>query len=207
MLVALTAVAGCSAQDPIDTTSVSADRCVIRVHGKGSSGAPPRLIGDVAILAPDGNGIGWDARVWEYSSAESLRSGARILETSADEASCSRVVLHGFSNGASMVVAYICSGADLDGRLVGSVIDDPVTDTASVGCSAVDRPIAVYWTGALDLVAPPGTACADVDWTCAGTTVRGIDAFTADLGVDPTPSPYDTHRWFVDTALPLTWLG
>ena len=116
-------------------------------------------------------------------------------------------MVHGFSNGASMAAALYCSGDDLDGRLVGVVVDDPVTDSATIGCAPADVPVTLYWTAALDDTAPPGTDCASIDWTCAGDTVRGIDAYAADLGIAPTTSPFDDHRWYVDSPVPFSWLG
>jgi hypothetical protein len=102
----------------------------------------------------------------------------------------------------------VCSGDTLGDRLVGVVVDDPVTDAATLGCRAdATVPIALYWTGALDATAPPGTDCDSIDWTCAGGRVRGIDAFAADLGVATTPSPFDEHRRFDDAPEPARWLS
>lgn len=198
----------CGRGDSPEAEDVTSDRCVVRLHGKGESGSAPELSDDgVAILNPDGNGSGWGARQWEYDSVDARDAGRDRIADAADRASCRRVVVHGFSNGASMAAALFCSGDRLDGRLVGVVIDDPVTDAATTDCRPADVPVEVYWTTALDQIAPPGTSCESVDWTCAGDVVRGIGAFAADLGVAPTPSPFADHRWYLESPLPVTWLG
>lgn len=221
LLVALTVLAGaCGSSDDgfgdratgPDASAgamagAAADRCIVRLHGKGESGAAPTVVDGVAVLAPDGNGTGWGGRQWEYADDAALAAARARISTAADDAGCQRVVVHGFSNGASMAAALYCSGDDLSGRLVGVVVDDPVTDAATVECTPADMEVALYWTGALDAIAPPGTDCSGIDWTCAGGIVRGVDAYSVDLGVVPLDSPFDEHRWYLDSPLPLTWLG
>ena len=71
--------------------------------------------------------------------------------------------------------------------------------------------LALYWTGALDEVATPGADCEDLDWTCAGESLLGIERYAAELGDDrstraPTPST-EWHRDAPETstlAEPLT---
>ena len=188
--------------------AVVAERCIVRLHGKGGSGAPATIGEDgIAVLSPDGNGTGWGGLQWEYDTEAGLDAGVDAITAAADGAGCERVVVHGFSNGASMAAAMLCSGDDLGGRLDGVVIDDPVTDASTQPCAPADVQIAVYWTGALDETAPPGTQCDTIDWTCEGGVVRGIDVFTADIGVAATASPFDDHQWYVDSPLPVTWLA
>ena len=189
------------------TTDVGADRCIVRLHGKGGSGAEPAVVDGIAVLAPDGNGSGWGGRQWEYDSPGAIRAARDRITAVVDTAGCTKVVVHGFSNGGSMAAALYCSGDDLDGRLVGVVVDDPVTDGATEGCTPAVAEIALYWTGALAEAAPPGTECASIDWTCAGELVRGIDSYAADLDVEPLASPFDEHRWYLDSPLPVSWLG
>jgi len=191
-----------------ESIEVTADRCIVRLHGKGGQGSPPTIDADgVAVLSPVGNGKGWDGRQWEYDSDAGLAAATDTVATTVDRAACERVVVHGFSNGASMAAALLCSGDDLGGRLVGVVVDDPVTDASSEGCNASEVRAAIYWTGALAETAPPGTQCDTIDWTCDGGVVRGIEVYAADIGVEVTDSPFDDHRWYVDSPLPLTWLG
>lgn len=188
--------------------AVAADRCIVRLHGKGGRGAPATVGADgIAVLSPDGNGTGWGGLQWEYDTDAGLAAGVERITAVTDEAGCERVVVHGFSNGASMAAATLCSGEDLGGRLDGVIIDDPVTDASTQPCTPADVPVTVYWTGALDETAPPGTQCDTIDWTCEGGVVRGIEVFTADIGVTATASPFDEHQWYVDSPLPVTWLG
>ena len=74
-----------------------------------------------------------------------------------------------------MVASLVCNGEDFGGTLVGAVIDDPVSDTATEGCAAAPGvEIALYWTGALDADSAPGTSCEDNTYTCEGGIVIGI---------------------------------
>ncbi len=200
---------GCAgaADDEATPTAVTAADCIVVLHGKGGTGAEPLLRSGRAVLAPDGNGEGWGGREWRYSNDADFSDALERVRRTVEGAGCERVVLNGFSNGAAFAAALVCSGDTLDGRLAGAVIDDPVTDAATVGCSrAPDVPVVVYWTGALEADAPPGTDCAPIDWTCAGGSVRGVEAFAADLGVTVTASPFTEHRPYVDAPEPAAWL-
>jgi pimeloyl-ACP methyl ester carboxylesterase len=205
VVIALASLAACGDGDP---AAVTADRCRVDLHGKGDRGADAAIVEGIAILRPDGNGEGWGAREWRYDDPDDRATAVAIVRDAVDAAGCERVAIHGFSNGAAFAASLACSGGTLDGRLVGVVIDDPVTDAATLDCRAgSDVQLALYWTGALDAVAPPGTDCTTIDWTCAGGTVRGIDAFATDLGVSVTPSPFDEHRRFDDAPEPTSWLS
>jgi acetyl esterase/lipase len=119
-----------------------------------------------------------------------------------------RVAVHGFSNGAAFAAALVCSGESLDQRLIGVVIDDPVTDAATVDCRPAEGvAIALYWTGALAEQAPIGTECSSIDWTCSGPVVRGIEATADDLDVEVMASPYTDHVMYVEAAEPREWLA
>jgi hypothetical protein len=204
LVTASVAVVGCTSSE----VEVAADRCIVRVHGKGGGGEPPQLVNGIAVLAPEGNGEGWGGRQWDYATADDLSAATDVISGAVDDAGCERVVLHGFSNGASLVAAMICTGTTLDGRLVGAVIDDPVTDEATVGCQpSAEVDSVVYWTGALDEAAPPGTSCDAIDWTCKGNVVRGIEPFAREIGVTWMRSPFSAHRWHLDAPEPLTWLA
>jgi hypothetical protein len=211
-LVALASCAGAerssSGEGAGTTPDVTAERCRVDLHGKGDTGANPRLEDGVAVLTPTGNGEGWGGREWRYGRPEELDDAVTSVRSVIDAAGCTRVAVHGFSNGASFAAALICAGETFDGRLVGVLVDDPVTDDATRGCARPDDvPVVVLWTGALDATAPVGTPCADVDWTCSGDVVRGIDAFVDDLRVDVTASPYTEHRRHDDAPQPAAWLG
>jgi poly(3-hydroxybutyrate) depolymerase len=208
LCAALAVAVGCGGDDDVARPSaVAADDCIVVLHGKGGEGADPVVDGGVAVLAPEGNGEGWGGREWRYANDTDLTAALDRVRRTVDDAACERVVLNGFSNGAAFAAALVCSGDTLDGRLAGVVIDDPVTDAATVGCSRdPDVPVVVYWTGALDADAPPGTDCASIGWTCAGGSVRGVDEFAADLGVAVTASPFSEHRPYTDAPEPAAWL-
>lgn len=93
-----------------------------------------------------------------------------------------------------------CTGETLSGTLVGVVIDDPVTDSGVAECApSASAVAALYWTRALESVAPAGADCSAIDWTCEGGTSIGIDAYAAWLGIEPQPSIFTDHQpyWVV----------
>jgi pimeloyl-ACP methyl ester carboxylesterase len=191
-----------------DGDEVRSDRCLVRLHGKGSSGTDPVLDGTVAVLAPDGNGEGWGDREWRYETTDELRAATSIVRDTIDAAGCERIAVQGFSNGGAFAVALLCAGESFGGRLVGVVVDDPVTDAASADCRPADGvEVVLYWTGALDEIAPAGTVCAELDWTCSGPVIRGVAAIAADLGIDVTASPLTDHTSYVDAPEPSRWLA
>lgn len=204
LVIASIGATGCS----ILPADVQADDCIVLLHGKGDEGASATIADDVAVLRPDGNGEGWGGREWRYDDAEQLSDAIDVVADAVDDAGCRHAVVHGFSNGGAFAAALVCSGATLGGRLVGVVVDDPVADAATAGC---DRPddvrVSLYWTGALTAIAPAGTDCAPIDWTCAGGTVRGIDDFAADLRAKVRQSPFTEHRWYLDAPEPRQWLS
>ena len=126
-----------------DESALTAERCIVLIHGKGGSGSPTRVEDGIAIVSPTGNGRGWGGAEWRYATDADRREGIASVVSAVEASRCRRVVLHGFSNGASMVAAVLCAGEDLDGRLLGVVIDDPVTDAATEGCEAADVPVAL----------------------------------------------------------------
>jgi pimeloyl-ACP methyl ester carboxylesterase len=181
---------------PIETSVDGPADCVVRLHGKGGDGEPSRVTDEVTEVSPTGNAEGWGARQWVYDSDERYSQARAIVAEALDGAECSRAVVNGFSNGGSFAAALYCSGEQFDGRVVGYVIDDPVPDRAALDCEpAAEVRLALYWTGALDEVATPGASCADLDWTCAGETLLGIDAYAEELGATTVPSPYAEHQW------------
>ena len=179
-------------------------RCVVRLHGKGGSGAPTTTAADVATIAPTGNADGWGARQWLYASEDDYDEARAIVATAAEP--CGEVIIDGFSNGASFAAALYCAGETLDGRLVGVVVDDPVTDHAVDGCAPDPSvTVALYATGALEAQAPAGWSCADGDWTCKGGDVIGIDAWARALGVPRQQSPHTDHQPYLDPPELARW--
>ena len=182
---------------PATTSAGSAEaseRCIVRLHGKGGTGADTVVEGGVAVIAPTGNADGWGARQWLYFPDEEYEAATAIVAEAAG--ACDQVIVHGFSNGAAFAAKLYCRGETLDGRLVGVVVDDPVVDAAVEGCApdpSVD--VALYWTGALEGTAQPGWDCTEGDWTCEGGVTIGVDAYAAALGATTQESPFDEHQW------------
>ncbi len=210
LLVAIVLLAASCAGDADaarSAASVTADDCIVRLHGKGDSGASTELVREIAIVSPTGNGEAWGDHQWEYASPDALSEAIAIVTAAIDTVGCSAASVHGFSNGASFAAKLVCSGEDLGGRLRGVVVDDPVTDASGAGCSPADGvELALYWTGALAAAAPAGTDCGSIDWTCEGGSTVGIDAYAATLGVTAQASPHDDHRWNLDAPEPWDWL-
>jgi pimeloyl-ACP methyl ester carboxylesterase len=197
LLVAASACSGDSG--PIEPTPapVSAERCLVRLHGKGGDGGPASETGGVAVLSPRGNGTGWGGRQWLYFPGEKYAEAAETVVAATE--GCDQVIINGFSNGGAFAARLLCSGEDLNGRLVRVVVDDPVTDAAANGCApSPDVEVVLYWTSALEGTSRPGASCKDIDWTCEGGKLVGVDAFAASLGVTPKPSPHTEHAWFAD---------
>jgi hypothetical protein len=202
VLLALAACAGDgdSASPPSAGSSVQPEpggRCVVRLHGKGGTGAATVNDAGVAIIAPTGNADGWGGRQWLYFPDEEYAAARTMVADSVEE--CGQIILDGFSNGAAFAAKLYCRGETFDGRLVRVVVDDPVVDAGVEGCMpdpSVD--VVLYWTGGLEATARPGWNCAEGDWTCEGGVTIGIDAFAEALATDVLESPFDEHRWFLD---------
>jgi hypothetical protein len=193
---------------PIESSLDWSSSCVVRLHGKGGNGEALRVDGGITELSPTGNAEGWGARQWVYDSDADYARARAIVADALDGATCSRAVVNGFSNGGSFAAALYCSGEQFDGRVVGYVIDDPVPDQAVLDCTpATEVKLALYWTGALDDVATPGTDCADLGWTCAAGSLLGIDGYAEELGTATLPSPHTEHQWHRDAPEVTLWLN
>ena len=204
-LLIVAASAACGDSAPTSSAAIDVtDRCLVRLHGKGGTGAEPFTDGGVAVLAPTGNADGWGARQWSYFPDEAY-DAARARVADAVEP-CARVIINGFSNGAAFAAKLYCRGETFGGRVVGMVVDDPVTDSAVVGCRPnASVALTLYWTGALEKTAPPGWDCAKADWTCEGGSTIGIAAYATALGTDARPSPFDEHKWYLDAPELAAW--
>lgn len=186
-------------REPVVSEPTPADDCLVRIHGRTENGRQSQLVGDTAEIWPSGNDEFGNGRVWIYFPDDRYAEARAIVADAITQHECVRVMLNGFSNGGAMVASLVCNGEDFGGTLVGAVIDDPVSDTATEGCApAAGVDVALYWTGALDEDSAPGTDCEDNTYTCQGGVVIGIDAMAANLGVDAQPSPFDDHVWYLD---------
>jgi hypothetical protein len=206
-------IASCGGHDDAASTATTAapssaaaarDRCLVRLHGKGESGAPTTSAGDVTVVAPTGNADGWGAKQWLYFP-DSEYAAARAV-VAASVTGCRRIILDGFSNGASFAAALYCKGETFDGRLIRVVVDDPVTDHGVDSCAPnAGVALTLYSTGALDGMARPGWKCAEGDWTCEGGETIGIAAYAAALGVPVQRSPFEDHEPYLDAPEASAW--
>jgi hypothetical protein len=193
-----------------DATAERSDEltpCIVSLHGKGGDGAPTSSIDGITLISPRGNDEGWGSRQWNYLDADGYADAASVVADSIDDAGCSVVAIHGFSNGGAFAAKLFCQGETFGDTLVGVVIDDPVADAATNNCdpgASVDA--VLYWTGALEAAAPTGTNCDGIDWTCEGGVIVGIEAFAGAAGLDVAPSPFTDHRRFDDAPEPALWL-
>jgi pimeloyl-ACP methyl ester carboxylesterase len=169
--------------------------CVVSLHGKGGFGSSSQEDGSATLVAPTGNADGWGGRQWLYETNSQYSSARGIVAAAIDDNGCGRVVLYGFSNGAAFAAKLYCRGETFGGRVVGVVVDDPVTDHAVDGCrpaGGVD--VKLYWTGALEPPDVAGWACDSGDWTCQGSTTIGIAAYASALRTSATRSPFSDHQ-------------
>lgn len=205
--------AGCGADEgpaaaPTTTApeGLDAEACLVRVHGRGGTGALPIEHEGYVELAPTGNAVHDAGHVWLYGDDEDYASALGRLTAAVEGAGCERVVLHGFSNGGALVGHLLCRGEDLGGTLVGVVIDDPVPDQGAEGCTPPPAVrVAVYWTGALTQ-ATAGTSCASIGFVCRGDELVGIDAYAAAVGAEVQASPNSEHAWYLDAPEATAWL-
>lgn len=187
---------------------LTAERCVVRLHGRGETGAEAEVHDGVAELAPTGNGEAGDGHEWLYDEDADLDEAVSIVGDLVEQVGCNRVVLDGFSNGAAFAATVACRGETFGGTLAGVVVDDPPPDEGVVGCApGPGVEVALYWTGALDEQAQPGADCGDIGWTCAGGRLLGLDAYAEALGVEVQESPFDEHRWYRDAPEIQEWLA
>lgn len=209
--VPLVSSCGSSGADDADTTTsapVVADRCVLWLHGRSERGAATEVIDGVAHVRPDGNAEAGAGRQWLYAEPSDLEAATTIVREAVDAASCQDVAVHGFSNGGAFAAKLYCSGDDLDGRLRGVVIDDPVTDGSAAGCDPHEEVAgALYWTTALESSGPAGSDCAEIGWTCEGSVVIGVDAYSEALGLPVKPSIHTNHVVYADPPEIAEWLA
>ena len=198
----------CSSDAAQPVVTITADTCVIGLHGKGGSGSATAQRDGYVLVSPTGNAAGWGGRQWLYFPEERYTEAVGIVRAAIDATGCTDVVVHGFSNGAAFAASMYCHGESFDGRLRGVIVDDPVTDHAVDSCSpAPGVQVALYWTGALAGQSAPGTPCAPMDWTCQGGSLVGIDAYAASLATPVLTSSNTTHAPMDEPAEIRTWLG
>jgi hypothetical protein len=178
-------------------TVVGADgfdgRCVVTLHGAGGREQPTSTIFGIRYIFPGGNATVSGGAAWLYFGDDQFGAARAVVARAIDDNGCSKVVVDGFSNGAAFAAKLYCRGDNFDGRVVGYVVDDPVTDFATSGClRATGNNIAMYWTGGLNY-APAGWNCGAAGWTCEGGSLIGRDAYAATLGVAVQQSVHTNH--------------
>ena len=140
-----------------------------------------------------------------YHPGHAREEALEIVRRAILDSGCVEVIIGGFSNGATFAGTPFCRGENIDGRVVGVVVDDPPPDEGTIGCrpSAGTR-VVLYWTTALDEVAAPGTDCDGIGWTCLGgdlselrpTQLRSVQLLfrvrtTNTRGIEPHPNSND----------------
>lgn len=169
-------------------------KCVVHLHGRGGSGAPDHVTGDVTHVSPDGNGNAWGGYEWRYFPESDYETVRTIVSNAASTAGCGRLIVHGFSNGAAAAAKLLCRGETFGGRTVGYIIDDPVPDHGTSECKPPTAvKVKLYWTSALSN-ATDGWSCVSADWLCEGGTTIGIGKYAQTLGVPVTPSVNTAHH-------------
>ena len=117
------------AADALPPPAPTGKKCVVHLHGKGERGGPTSIEGDVTHLRPE-------ATRPAGTGAVALLPGGRyaavrdIVAAAIREASCGRVIVHGSNGGATAAKLY-CRGERFDNTLIGTILDDPVTDHAT----------------------------------------------------------------------------
>jgi hypothetical protein len=169
-------------------------KCVVHLHGKSGVGAAASLSGDVTHLRPSGTAPGWGGLQWLYFPEEGYRTVEHTVAAAIAEAGCGKVIIYGFSNGASAAGKLFCRGETFGGKTVGYVLDDPVPDHGIEPCTPpAGVKVKVYWTGGLAKT-EDGWSCASADFTCEGGTTIGIARYASALGTTKNPSVHSTHE-------------
>lgn len=211
-MVATSTVVACGSGDTEDRATdaepISAERCVVWLHGKSETGAAPVVVDGIGEVSPTGNGTVGGGNEWIYFPEERFDEAVGIVAGAVDENGCERIAVGGFSNGAAFAAALYCNGETFGDRLAGVVVDDPPPDEAVSGCAPAEGvDVALYWTGALDEMAVAGADCEPIGWTCAGGRLLGLDAYAAELATEVLDSPESEHRWFRDAPQFDDWLA
>lgn len=197
---------GCGGDDTSDPVGDGSGRCLLLLHGKGGSGAATRADEGVLVVRPEGNAAGWGGRQWHYETPADFDAARAAVAAAADADGCRRLIVGGFSNGASFAARLYCAGETFGGRVERYVVDDPVPDASVRPCApSLEPEVVLLWTSALAPMSGPGADCAELDWTCQGGRTIGIDAYADALGTPIEPSRRAEHEWSLDSPALLQW--
>jgi len=183
---------------------VPGTKCIVHLHGKGGDGRATSVDGGITHLYPEGNEYAWGGLEWRYFPQDRYEEVRATLTDAIAKAGCERVILHGFSNGASFAAKLFCRGETFGARLRGVIADDPVPDHSVDACKpAQGIQIKLYTTGAL-AHATDGWDCAQRKFTCEGQATIGISRYAQALGAEVTAS---TQREHVEHPSPPEYLS
>lgn len=186
----------------------SGTRCYLGLHGWGYFGEDgvPGFTG--TNVQPNGNiDLGYwstyrrNAYMWMYyddqfdyprsSYPQASYEGAKaVVDAALAQRSCGQIVVQGFSNGAAFAAKMYCRGETFGGRVVGYIIDDPVTDKGVDGCApAPGVQIRLFHSTDLMGTAGSGGPCRpNLTWFCDGNwryTAAQYDALIGASNVGP----------------------
>ncbi|MGD9794524.1 MAG: hypothetical protein AB7V43_13690 [Acidimicrobiia bacterium] len=186
----------------------SGTRCYLGLHGWGyfGEGGVPGFTG--TNIQPDGNiDLGYwpnykrNAHMWLYYDDQfdyprssypqaSYEGAMAVVNDAVSRQSCGQIVVQGFSNGAGFAAKMYCRGETFGGRVVGYIIDDPVTDRGVEGCApAPGVQIRLFHSDDLMRTAGAGGPCRpDLTWFCDGNwryTAAQYDALIGASNVGP----------------------
>ncbi|MGE3328867.1 MAG: hypothetical protein AB7N61_26030 [Acidimicrobiia bacterium] len=200
-------------------------RCFLGLHGWGYFGedaAPPGMEAD--NVQPNGNiDLGYwpqyqrDAYMWVYFDDQSDYPRSRFAQASFDgalsvvnlalaEHDCGQIVVQGFSNGAAFAAKMYCRGETLGDRVVGYIIDDPVTDKGVDGCDpAAGMNVRLYHSTDIANTAGGGGPCRPtLTWFCDGNwrySVSQYDRIISTTNIGPfKPGHYPSKSEYAAVA-------
>ena len=209
LAVVVTALSGACSSDQAKPTGPPpiADRCLVLLHGKGGRGENPSLDANgIARLVPNGNARDGDGRKWIYFPDAEYDAAVAVVRSAIEASQCKQVILGGFSNGAAFAAKLYCRGERFADTVISYVVDDPVPDAATQGCTpAADTTVSLFWTGGLADTAQPGWNCSDGGWICEGGTTIGIDAYAAALGTEAVQSARTKHEFWSENPALTAW--
>lgn len=180
-------------------------KCIVILPGKGHGKGGSWTSGDTRYVQLQGNSQAWGGYQFLYYPESEYSEVHTIVESGINSNGCGRVIIHGFSNGAAAAAKLYCRGETFGNRMVGYIIDDPVTDAGTNNCQ---RPAGIqrvmYWTGDLNY-AYDGWNCAPDDWTCEGGYTIGPDRTQSNLGVVRKQSIHYSHAMYENPPERTQW--
>ncbi len=185
--------------------AIAGSRCIVHLHGKGDRGAATVSTAGITHLHPDGNHEAWGGLEWRYFPEPGYEDVRAVVAETIASKQCERVIVHGFSNGASLAAKLFCRGETFGKRVIGYVIDDPVPDRAVEKCQAAQGvKLALYSTGTL-AHAVENWDCTKADYTCEGGKTIGIGRYARALGTSVKASANKEHAVYQSPPEYASW--